>query len=258
MTIFDRFLFLFQTSDFNMEDAIYALVFTVLILGGLLIVEAIHKPLPRRSRRPERRAQELIPPVVSPIDTAVEAPSPPTPSAAASVASPSTLTTDSSLSISKPSVFKETRWLWAMFAGFASTLIMSGAYGLIALNSAPTAPRVDPPADLAMFLSNQTGSEIGMTMGWLLHLMMGVVLGILYALGFANRFTNRPLFFRGLLFGFIVWVALGLVMMPVMGAGAFASNMGDAQGTILTVSLIGHIVFGIVLSWIYRGRRDEK
>ncbi len=253
--ILDRFLFLFQATEFNMKDAIYALVFTVIILGGLLIVEAIHKPKPRRSRRPDRRAQELIPPVISPTDadqfestSQVSAPV----SASTTTEGFSTPTHDT-----KPSIFKGVRWLWAIFVGFVGTLAMSIFYVTIGINTAPDSAKIDPPKDLAAFLTSQTGSQIELPVGWLIHLVVGATLGIVFALSFSKYFKTRPPILRGAAFGFIVWLIMQSMVMTMMDAGFFASNMGDDQSTILTVSLIGHLIFGMVLGFMYGGPREE-
>lgn len=88
--------------------------------------------------------------------------------------------------------------------------------------------------------------NVGAAGGWLLHLVMGVVLALIYASAVQARLPGRPAM-RGALFGAMVFVVAQLLFMPLVGAGFF--SRGDAQ--LLAGSLLGHLVYGAVLGWIY-------
>ena len=88
--------------------------------------------------------------------------------------------------------------------------------------------------------------SVGPAVGWLLHLVVGVLLALLYAATIADRFTGPPAL-RGALFGAMVFVAAQLLFMPLVGAGLF--SRGDVQ--LLTGSLVGHLVYGAIVGWIY-------
>ena len=88
--------------------------------------------------------------------------------------------------------------------------------------------------------------SVGAAGGWLLHLVMGVVLALIYASVFHARLPGRPAA-RGALFGSMVFVVAQLFFMPLVGAGVF--SRGDGQ--LLAGSLLGHLVYGAVLGWIY-------
>lgn len=256
---FDLFILgLIQSSEFNMEDGIYALVFTVMILGGLLIVEAIHKPKPRRSRRRDRRPQELVPPVVSPTEVETEpleeAISEP---AAASTSRLSSLTETAPPPVTKTTYFAGTRWGWAIVAGFVGTLIMSAVYWIGEINN-PGNVMVNPPEELALFLSEQTGSYISPVIGWVIHLVMGALLGIVYALTFSRTLTSRHPFWRGLAYGITLWFILQGAVTLIMSKEPFAMDAGDSFGFVNVLTLIGHLVYGGVLGLMYGGRRSDN
>ena len=88
--------------------------------------------------------------------------------------------------------------------------------------------------------------SIGAAGGWLLHLVVGVALALVYASFFAARLPGSQVA-RGALFGAMVFVIAQLFFMPFVGAGIF--SRGDLQ--LLTGSLIGHLVYGAVVGWIY-------
>lgn len=88
--------------------------------------------------------------------------------------------------------------------------------------------------------------SVGAAGGWLLHLVVGVVLALVYAKFFAARLRGSQAA-RGALFGAGVFVIAQLFFMPFVGAGIFSG--GDLQ--LLAGSLIGHLVYGVVVGWIY-------
>ena len=86
--------------------------------------------------------------------------------------------------------------------------------------------------------------------GFGMHLMIGIVL---LSAGFAlfSKYlpTSNPVI-KGLLFGVIVWLIAQSVVMPMMGAGLFSSNL--PQGMMLAVgSLLGHLLYGGVVGLVY-------
>ncbi len=88
--------------------------------------------------------------------------------------------------------------------------------------------------------------SFGAGAGWLAHLIVGIVLALIYAAFFVCRLPGGPLL-RGALYGAIVFLVAQIVFMPLVGAGFFSG--GDAQ--MIGGSLLGHLVYGVVLGWIY-------
>jgi uncharacterized membrane protein YagU involved in acid resistance len=86
----------------------------------------------------------------------------------------------------------------------------------------------------------------GPALGWLLHFLVGIAWALLYA-GFVRvRLPGTP-FVRGVLYGGLVFLLAQAALMPLVGAGFF--SRGD--GPTLAGSLLGHLVYGGVLGWVY-------
>ena len=78
-----------------------------------------------------------------------------------------------------------------------------------------------------------------------------MVLALIYAGGLrASGFPGTPLV-RGLLYGVLVFVVAQLVFMPLVGGGVF--SRGDWE--LLAGSLLGHLVYGGLMGWIYADPR---
>jgi uncharacterized membrane protein YagU involved in acid resistance len=57
------------------------------------------------------------------------------------------------------------------------------------------------------------------------------------------------------MYGIIWWVLGALILMPIMlGMNAMVLQIGDMQW----MSLIGHIVFGVILTIAYKVQSDRK
>ncbi len=81
-------------------------------------------------------------------------------------------------------------------------------------------------------------------LGWIGHLMIGVILAVVYARFVASRLSGPPAI-RGAIFAIAPWLFAQLVMMPMMGMPVFSGAVSLAMG-----SLIGHIVFGLIVGAI--------
>lgn len=87
---------------------------------------------------------------------------------------------------------------------------------------------------------------IAPAVGWGIHFLMGVAFALLYAGVFERRLPGGALA-RGAIYGVFVFVLAQLVFMPLVGGGVF--SRGDLQ--MLAGSLLGHLVYGGVVGWIY-------
>lgn len=83
-------------------------------------------------------------------------------------------------------------------------------------------------------------------LGWIMHVMIGVVLAALYILFFRDMFTYSPAV-KGMLYGMIPFFMAQLAVMPMMGMGVFTSAAGPMQMKMVLGSLMGHLVYGLVL-----------
>ena len=87
---------------------------------------------------------------------------------------------------------------------------------------------------------------VGPAAGWCLDFLAGVAFALVYAGVFERRLPGGAVF-RGALYGSIVFVMAQLVFTPLVGGGVF--SRGNLQ--MLAGSLLGHLVYGAVVGWIY-------
>jgi len=87
---------------------------------------------------------------------------------------------------------------------------------------------------------------IGPAVGWGIDFLVGVAFALVYAGVFERRLPGKPLA-RGAVYGTIVFVLAQLVFMPAVGGGVFSH--GDPQ--LIAGSLLGHLVYGASVGWIY-------
>lgn len=126
-------------------------------------------------------------------------------------------------------------WTRTILGGLAATaamtalMLMAPAMGL-------------PPMNVGAMLGSVMGGSP--LLGWMAHFVIGTVLAIVYAALLVTRLPG-PGFVRGALYGLAPWLVAQLVVMPMMGAGAFGGSFGAAFG-----SLLGHLVYGAVLGVI--------
>jgi len=126
-------------------------------------------------------------------------------------------------------------------AGLSATAVMS----IVAL----MAPLMGmPKMDFGEMLGvNNPMMAMSYEMGWMMHFIVGIVLTAIYASFFVNKLKGSYAL-RGVIFAMIPFVIAQAVMMPMMGAGFFSG--GDVM--MIMGSLIGHVVFGVVLGAVYK------
>ena len=108
-------------------------------------------------------------------------------------------------------------------------------------------PRIAIGQILSTFMSVSVGNlNMGTASGWIVHLGVGIVLALVYAQLFADRLPGRPAF-RGAAYGVMVFLVAQAAFMPLVGSGFF--SRGDVE--LLAGSLLGHVVFGATVGWIY-------
>ena len=86
--------------------------------------------------------------------------------------------------------------------------------------------------------------------GWVVHLIISAIIGGIYGLvlGSVGR-TIGTGWWVGALYGVVWWVLGPLLIMPVMMGMGPQFGMAFAEGNLM--SLMGHIVFGIILGVAY-------
>ena len=87
--------------------------------------------------------------------------------------------------------------------------------------------------------------HLPVALGWAMHFMIGIVLAAGYEFIFKSRLKGNDAV-KGLLYALIPFFMAQLLVMPMMGAGLFSSNTPMPMMMVMG-SLIGHLVYGIVL-----------
>ena len=108
-----------------------------------------------------------------------------------------------------------------------------------------------PQIAMGQILSTSLGSTSahlpnGPAVGWLINFLMGAVMALVYA-RFIVRVLPGNALARGAIFGVIVFVLAQVTFMPLVGGGVFSN--GDLE--LLAGSLLGHLVYGASMGWIY-------
>ncbi|QQR88025.1 MAG: hypothetical protein IPJ76_07370 [Flavobacteriales bacterium] len=108
-------------------------------------------------------------------------------------------------------------------------------------------PKMDPAAMLSMMLG------VPLALGWAMHFMIGVVFALAYALFFRKvvRKANGAVV-KGALFGLAAFV-FAQVVIGLMGA--LLGGMPPMEGSMMLMaigSILGHVVFGIVVALIVK------
>jgi uncharacterized membrane protein YagU involved in acid resistance len=91
--------------------------------------------------------------------------------------------------------------------------------------------------------------------GWLVHLIISALFGAVYAVLFGRLLrTWAGAIITGMLYGVVWWVLGGLLIMPArLGMNDMIFHVGTTQWQ----SLMGHLIYGLVLGVVYAalGRR---
>ncbi|UVW30059.1 DUF6789 family protein [Massilia sp. H6] len=127
-------------------------------------------------------------------------------------------------------------------AGLAATAVLS------VLMVMKQVMGIMPELNLPKMIAGMMGAPDSPAIGWLVHVMIGVL-----GYGAAIALVARPALGKsavstGLLIGFIGWIIMMVMLMPMAGAGFFGMNMG-IMAPVMT--LILHLIFGAVLGWTY-------
>lgn len=119
---------------------------------------------------------------------------------------------------------------------------------------------------LFMFMGNFMGIQMNvpqmlasmfggnLIIGWGMHFMIGIILAISYGFVFYDRINITKQWLRGAVFGIIPWLMAQVVVMPMMSMMndmGFAGGLFSGSVLMATASLMAHLVFGVVLGFLY-------
>ena len=136
-------------------------------------------------------------------------------------------------------------------AGAIAGLTAGVPFGLMMqMMSAPTPDGGQMPMMAMVAMVVGSGS---IAVGWLYHLFNSVVIGALFAWVFGSRVHSVGSGLGwGAAWGFMWWVAGALVLMPLaLGMPAFGPLMMAPMRPVAMGSLMGHLLFGLVLGGAY-------
>ena len=140
-------------------------------------------------------------------------------------------------------------WIWrSVIAGSAGTIVhflfmhLKSWTGLL--------PSFQPYQSFQVALSHWVGANVPATVPWALSFLNGMtILGFLFAR--INRLLpGRNGATKGLTFGLIGWMFMGLIFFPLIGLGPFATGIGLGIGPAL-LSLAMVLTYSVVLGTVY-------
>lgn len=113
-------------------------------------------------------------------------------------------------------------------------------------------PKMNPPKMLAVTMG------MPVAVGWIMHF----IIGIIFALGYGYLFLPKAQkigskIAKGAIYGVIIFI-VAQIMMQIMGA--MFPSMPSPQGSMVLIiigSLIGHVVFGIVVALFFKDHVQE-
>ena len=133
-----------------------------------------------------------------------------------------------------------------VLAGLVATLTIS--MFMILRLSAGLMPWYNPIEIMNLTAQRALGTPNSMAVGWTIHFVVGsLIWGTLYGL-MESDLPGGSDMRRGLVFGLGAWLVVMVTVFPLAGSGFF----GMGFGLIAPLStLLGHIVFGLVLGATY-------
>lgn len=137
-------------------------------------------------------------------------------------------------------------------ASAAAGLIAGIVFGVMMHMMAAPMPGGGQVPVIAMIGQIITGSP-DVTVGWLYHLFNSAVIGAIFGglLGTRVHGYGSGLGW-GAAYGFAWWILGGLILMPVfLGMPAFAPLMMPEMQMVAMGSLIGHVIYGLILGGLY-------
>lgn len=139
-----------------------------------------------------------------------------------------------------------------ILAGVGAGVIAGVVFGvMMQMMMAPTPEGARMPM---MAMVAKVVRSDSMLVGWIYHLINSAVIGAIFG-GIAGHIGGYG---RGVgwgaLYGVFWWVLGGLVLMPVLlGMPAFAPIAMEPMRSVAMGSLVGHLVYGLILGGIYVG-----
>ncbi|AFH49663.1 Hypothetical protein IALB_1957 [Ignavibacterium album JCM 16511] len=133
----------------------------------------------------------------------------------------------------------------ALVAGLASTAAMTLFTFM--------APLMGISMDIPKMLASTMGAPI--IVGWIAHFMIGIILAISFAVMYVPNFSTSNKIKTGAIFSLFPWLIAQILVMPmmsIMNGGTYFKGFFSGSIILAAASLMGHLVFGVVLGFIYK------
>lgn len=104
-------------------------------------------------------------------------------------------------------------------------------------------PKMSPPQMLSSMMN------VPIAIGWIIHFMIGIIFAMIYAFIIINFLEKvNSIYLKGIIFGFaaFIFAQIAIGIMGVMMGG-----MPKMEGSMVMMaigSIVGHVVFGIVVA----------
>ena len=140
-------------------------------------------------------------------------------------------------------------WLWksavaGLCGSIAHTLLMYFK------SRAGVLPSFQPYQALQEFLGRWLGGDVHPIVPWLLSFLNG---SLLAGFAFGRSYTLLPArsgAVKGLLFGLLGWVVMGVLFFPLLGLGLFASGLGlGVQPALFSLAML--LSYSVVMGLVY-------
>ncbi|MBI1733545.1 MAG: hypothetical protein HYR51_00080 [Candidatus Rokubacteria bacterium] len=137
-----------------------------------------------------------------------------------------------------------------ILAGVGAGLIAGVVFGMMMqMMMAPTPEGARMPM---MAMVAKVVRSDSMLVGWLYHLFNSAVIGAIFGWVASHIGGYGRGLGWGALYGAFWWVLGGLVLMPVLlGMPAFAPIAMEPMRPVAMGSLVGHLVYGLILGGVY-------
>jgi hypothetical protein len=141
-------------------------------------------------------------------------------------------------------------------AGIVGGLIAGVVFGMMMqMMTAPTPDGKEMP--MMQMVAMVVGSQ-SMVVGWLYHLFNSAIIGAIFGWALGNRAGSYGAGLGwGAAYGVFWWLLGAQILMPIfLGMPPFASIMMPPMRMVAIGSLVGHLVFGLILGaafvWLSR------
>lgn len=145
-----------------------------------------------------------------------------------------------------------------VMAGTVAGLIAGVVFGMMMqMMKAPTQDGNQMSMMLMVAKIVHSDSFVG---GWVYHLFNSAVIGGLFGWLFGPTIAESygKGFGLGIVYGFIWWILGGLILMPIfLGMPAFAPLKMAMMHKVAMGSLMGHLIFGMILGLVFVGLRQS-